>query len=79
MYKVPENQNKHQPQAVGDLITQLYQTLTYGQKRRLMVQYVNLYGTRRTFFRKIKGEVRRTNSEQIFFNQYLTQNQNGNK
>lgn len=73
MHQMPQTQNSQQPAQVGQIIKQLYQGLTYGQKRRLMLQYIALYGTRRTFYRKIKGEVRLLNAEQVFFTEQLQQ------
>lgn len=79
MQQVLETKNNNQPQAIGQLIKQLYQGLTFGQKRRLLMQYVALYGNRSTFYNKVNGKVRLMPSEKIFFTNSLnpvTQNQN---
>jgi len=71
MHQMPQTQNNNQPAQIGQLIQQLYKTLSFGQKRRLMLQYIALYGTRRTFYRKVGGQVRLLNSEKVFFQNQL--------
>lgn len=78
MHQMPQTQNNNQPAQIGQLIQQLYQGLSFGQKRRLMLQYIALYGTRSTFYRKVKGRVRLLNAEQAFFQTQL-QIQNTNE
>lgn len=72
MQNLLTDQNQHQTKSIGQLVHEAYQSLSYGQKRRLLVQYLNIYGAHpATFYRKVNGTVRIRRHEQGFFNQHL--------
>ncbi len=56
------------------MLKQLYDSLTEGQKATLRRKYTSLFGSKYSFYRKIKGETRVLRSEQIFFENNLITN-----
>lgn len=51
----------------------LWENLTDGKKRLLIRAFVDLYGSSRTLYRKINGEVRIRKSEEVFLLNHLTE------
>jgi hypothetical protein len=44
-----------------------YHALSNAQKHTLRRKYIYLFGAKKTFYRKINGEVRLSRAEQLFF------------
>jgi hypothetical protein len=53
------------------MILEAYNALSDAQKFTIRRKYIYLFGNKRTFYKKINGEVRLWRAEQIFFENNL--------